>query len=175
MKPAPKHFDENSVFCDKESVQQVSIMSSKFLVLLIAAFGFSAAAADVYTWVDDEGQVHFSDKPDELPAQVVSVQSRPTDLSRVSRQAQDDQYLSEAADLRKQQQAEDAGNEDRIRQETLAERAAACDKARQRNESYSSSHRLYRPTAEGGRDYLSNEEIDAARAEALAAVDEWCS
>ncbi len=150
-------------------------MSSKFLVLLIAAFGFSVAVADVYTWVDDDGHVHYSDKPDELPAQVVSIQSRPTDLARVGEQAQDDQYLSEARDLRQQQQAEDANEEDRLRQETLAERAAACDKARQRSESYNAAHRLYRPTAEGGREYLSNEEIDEARSEALAAVDEWCN
>ena len=171
----PKHFDGNGVFCVKELFRQVSIMSSKFLVLLIATFGFGAAVADVYTWVDDEGQVHFSDKPDELPAEVVGIVSRPTDLSRVGEQAQDDQYLSEARDLREQQQAEDADEEDKLRQETLAERAAACDKARQRNESYSSSHRLYRPTADGGREYLTNEEIDEARAEAAAAVDEWCS
>lgn len=150
-------------------------MSSRFLVLLIAVFGFTVATGDVYTWVNDEGQVHYSDKPDELPAQIVSIESRPTDLARMSEQAQDDQYLSQARDLREEQQAEDATEEDKLRKETLAERAAACDKARQRNESYSSSHRLYRPTAEGGREYLTNEEIDEARAEAAAAVTEWCS
>ena len=80
-------------------------MSSRFLVLLIAVFGITAAVADVYTWVDDEGQVHYSDKPDELPAEIVSIESRPTDLARMSEKEQDDQYLSQARDLREEQQA----------------------------------------------------------------------
>ncbi len=72
------------------------------------------------------------------------------------------------------QQAEDATAEERLRQQTLAERAAACEKAKQRYESYSQAHRLYSPAADGERVYLSDAEIDQARLEAKQAVDEWC-
>ena len=42
-------------------------------------------------------------------------------------------------------------------------------------ESYNNSRRLYREQPDGSRRYLSDEELDKARADAGNAVDEWCN
>jgi hypothetical protein len=64
----------------------------------------------------------------------------------------------------------------------LAEQAARnaerrvknCEIAQDRVERYEISHRLYRTTPDGEREYLSDAEIDEARTRAQADVQEWC-
>jgi hypothetical protein len=53
-------------------------------------------------------------------------------------------------------------------------RAENCAIARGRVERYSISHRLYRSLPDGEREYLSDAEIDEARARAEADTKEWC-
>lgn len=54
------------------------------------------------------------------------------------------------------------------------ERAANCKLAKQRLTKYSESHRMYRDTGDGGREYLSDDELDSARTKAVRSVEEWC-
>jgi hypothetical protein len=42
-------------------------------------------------------------------------------------------------------------------------------------EKYDTAHKLYKPLPNGERQYLTDQEMDAARAEARKTVDEWCS
>ncbi|HEU4616617.1 MAG TPA: hypothetical protein VFV10_01175 [Gammaproteobacteria bacterium] len=58
---------------------------------------------------------------------------------------------------------------------TAEERAKRCDAARKRAESYSQAPRLYRVLPSGEREYLSDSEIDEARAKAAADVETWCN
>jgi hypothetical protein len=46
--------------------------------------------------------------------------------------------------------------------------------AKDRLSRYSEAHRLYRPGPDGEREYLTSEEIDAERAEAISSVGKWC-
>jgi hypothetical protein len=54
-------------------LQPRKAMSSKFLFMFLAGVATSAAAADVYKWVDAAGVVHYSDTepPKEAKAQLV--------------------------------------------------------------------------------------------------------
>jgi hypothetical protein len=59
---------------------------------------------------------------------------------------------------------------------TAEDRAKRCEESRQRYESYMNARRLFEPgTVEGERRYLSDAEIDAARADARKVMDEFCS
>jgi hypothetical protein len=59
---------------------------------------------------------------------------------------------------------------------TAEDRAKRCEESRQRYESYMNARRLFEPGAsEGERRYLSDAEIDAARADAKKLMDEFCS
>jgi hypothetical protein len=57
---------------------------------------------------------------------------------------------------------------------TAEDLAKRCTEARQRYQTYMESHRLYTEDPNGQRQYLSSEEIDAARATAKQAMDQFC-
>jgi hypothetical protein len=57
---------------------------------------------------------------------------------------------------------------------TATQKAEQCTKARQRYDTYMNSQRLYQQTADGERKYLSDEELNAARASAKASMDVMC-
>lgn len=155
------------------------------LVLFLAMAGlcggaFAAEQGSVYQWVDDDGTPHYQDRPpeDSEAAQVtreLSLRYRLTDADAVAAAARTKAELGDAAQLRKEQQAEDRKADADQREQVKNEREQGCIQARERLEKYATAHRLYRPGADGERHYLSDEEIDVARAEARRVVDEWCS
>ncbi len=49
----------------------------RIALCLVLAFFYSGASADVYKWVDDDGQVHFSDNPDQAPADAETTDTGP--------------------------------------------------------------------------------------------------
>jgi len=134
----------------------------------------SAASADVYRYVDSRGNVQYTDKPALLPAQKLAVQSRATDAAEVDASAAAEQARTTAANAARQQAATTRADQNRANQITATAKAEQCVKARERNEAYSTSKRLYETLPDGERRYLTDEEIDAARAQAEKAVAEAC-
>ena len=74
---------------------------------------------------------------------------------------------------------------ERLRRETDAEEKAEqrqdremakenCERSKEIYDTYYNAPRLYKPTADGGREFLSAEETDALRAKAKADIDKWC-
>jgi hypothetical protein len=59
--------------------------------------------------------------------------------------------------------------------ELRAQRQKNCEIARERQQRYEVSRRLYRSTPDGGREYLDDRQIAEARAKAAADVQDWCS
>ncbi len=150
-------------------------MLNKATVFLLGLLLSAGALAGVYKWVDAQGNVHYSDKPQVQDAEQVEIESRPTDPARVSAQRE---ALQEQAQEHSQQRAEQrqAKKEQEAESADEAEkRAAACTKARERRERYQTAHRLYKPLPDGERQYLTDEEIDKARADADAEVAKWCN
>lgn len=141
------------------------------LTSMLMAFGVSAA---VFTWIDDEGEVHYSDKPEVDGAVRVDIESKPTNDQTVAAERQQ----AVTSELERQQQAQEnreLENEDQQFDKEDQERIAKnCQTARQNYETYYNAPRLYRPTADGGREYLSGAEMDAARATAQAEINKWC-
>jgi len=58
--------------------------------------------------------------------------------------------------------------------ELRAQRQKNCEVARETQQRYAISHRLFRTNAAGEREYLSDPEIDQARAKAATDVEDWC-
>jgi hypothetical protein len=83
--------------------------------------------------------------------------------------------LEAAAAIREGQEADADAAAEAERQRLLAERATNCKMSRERVAKYSNAMRLYRPGPNGERVYLTNEELDAERADANRAVDQWCA
>jgi len=130
-----------------------------------------AAMADIYRSVDENGQVVYSDVPT-LDAERITVRAAllpaPTaagaPVGQSGEAEEDDAEATVFAEVPREPTAE----------EIAADRARNCEYSQQMLASYTTSHRLYRQGADGEREYLSADEIDAARARAESNVAAWC-
>lgn len=147
------------------------------LFLLTAASAVLAAgpvAADVYKFKDDKGNVLYTDKPATLPAERLNIQSQKTDTVAVQTREQDELKRMQDADKANQQASGQAKDQQQATQLSATQKAEQCTKARQRYDSYTTSQRLYEKLPDGSRRYLSDAELDAARASAKASMDVMC-
>jgi hypothetical protein len=143
------------------------IRNTLFVVLGLLCT-YSATAA-VYTWTDQDGKVHYSDKP-VVGAQSLDIRTAPTDPAAVEaeRKRLEEQQAAEAEDQKKAEEAQKLSEAD------AAKRAENCQKARVRLSAIMGAQRPYRTTADGERHYLSSEEIDTEIKEAEGGVTQWC-
>lgn len=148
------------------------------LLLSGSLFAFIAHAEEgmVYRWVDRDGTPHYQDRPPEdmENAEALSLRYRVSDPEAIAAAASRNAEEQAVAKLRETQQDQEQAAADADRQEVLGEREQGCVKARERQQKYDTAHRLYKPGPDGQRQYLSDEELDAARIEARQAVAEWC-
>ena len=151
-------------------------MLRTLLMLTAAAAAFAAgpAAADVYKFKDDHGNVLYTDKPATLPAERLNIQSQKTDTVAVQARAEQEAQRQQEADRANQQAAGQNKDQQQATQLSATQKAEQCTKARQRYDTYMNSQRLYQQTPDGQRKYLSDEELNAARASAKASMDVMC-
>lgn len=144
------------------------------LTLTTATLAAGTVAADVYKYKDEKGNVHYTDKPPELPAERLNVKSQRTDTVAVQERAQAEQ--KQAAENAQQEQDEraQAADQKKATAMTATDKAERCTKARERYDKYMNSQKLYEQGANGERRYLTSEELDAARASAKASMDVLC-
>jgi hypothetical protein len=139
---------------------------------LLALLGAVAHGAEVYRSTDANGVVSFSDRPQGANAQQVTVATPRPGTPAPARQRPTRAAAGDAA------AAASPATQSEPPAQTLAERAAErrenCASARERVERYAISHRLFRTLPDGEREYLSDSEIDQARSQAAADVENWC-
>jgi len=145
-------------------------------ILLLAALSIAAVptSADVYRYVDANGQVQYTDRPETLPAERLNIESRRTDTVALNERMEAEREQADKADASRQSAATEAKDERAAKQLTAKEKAEQCMQARERYGKYTSSHRLYEDLGNGQRRYLSDAEIDAARDGARRAMEELC-
>jgi hypothetical protein len=133
-------------------------------MLCAAALG---QASEVYRSVDAQGNVSYSDRPVDENSEIVFVATprpaTPPPAPAPTTATSTDGEVAPAA-------AEPPPPDD-----LAAERSANCQTARERNDRYQMSRRLFRALPNGEREYLSDAEIDAAKAAAVADVEKWCN
>lgn len=151
------------------------------VVLSAALLGMAriAGAVDegtIYEWVDKDGTPHYQDRPPEgaEASKELNLRYKLTDSQAVAAAMKQKTELSEAGQTREKQQTEDEAADEQDKDKVLNEREQGCKQAQDRLAKYSSAHRLYKPGPDGQRTYLTDEETDAARADAQKSVDEWC-
>ena len=149
---------------------------TQIAVLAAISMTVTTVVADtVYQSVDENGNPIYADRPMDGYEETVELDIRSTNYDAVEQEKQSAAELANAAKIREGYEAEDAATAAQ-RQATVAEqRAANCTAAKQRAEKYNTNRKLYKPLADGGREYLSADELDAARADAARTADEWCS
>lgn len=162
----------------------IQLAGNGFAVLSsLLIFGLSVgslSAQTVYKSVDDEGNVSFTDRPPlqqelgDKPLDVTAVEIQRSDRELIAANRKSTQSDARAngvaADIRAKHEAEDAA--ERAEKDEL--QAKNCTLAKERLTKYSQARRLYRESDDGERSYLSEQEIDTERANAVRAIDQWC-
>lgn len=141
-------------------------------MLVLTATG-SVAVGQIYKWTDEEGNVHFTDKPVDGEAECVAIRSRRTDPGRVQASVE---ARAEAAAKKTEEKAAVAsqGPTEEELAAQAAERAKKCATYRERLQRFVQSRRIYREDENGERVYLSEEEMQEARERVENQVQEYC-
>jgi hypothetical protein len=130
--------------------------------------------ADVYKYKDEQGNILYTDKPATLPAERLNVQSQKTDTVALQARQLEEQQRMNTTNQSRQQAAAKQTDERKAAEMSATDKAEQCKKARERYDSYMTSQRLYEQKPDGERRYLSDAELDAARASAKASMDVLC-
>jgi Domain of unknown function (DUF4124) len=131
-------------------------------------------AGEVYVTRDKQGNPVYTDRPDTLPARTVGITSASTDPAEVQARYSEEQKKFAEDEARRAVEAADTADAAKAREQKAADRARRCTAARDRYQALNDSWGLYEEGPDGERRYLSDEEIDAARARAKQTVDEFC-
>jgi hypothetical protein len=142
---------------------------------VVAALALSggAVAGQIYKWVDENGNVHYEDRPTNS-AQVarMDIRSRPTDSDAVQARVDAQREANAVREqVRSEAPPEMSKAELRAEQE---ERARKCQMYRDRLEAFERSTRLYKEDESGERQYLDDEQVQAARARVEEQIEEYC-
>ncbi|NQV85812.1 MAG: DUF4124 domain-containing protein [Woeseiaceae bacterium] len=164
-------------------------MSYLRLFIVLSVFCCSPAAADIWKWIDADGNTHFvstktaiytwteservfySDTPDHEDAVLVQLiwHSKGTIIDAESTLA-DMESAAESSDGYAFQ-----GETPAERQEREAAEAHHCKRVTEIYKSYENAPRLYRSNAAGEREYLSAKESKATMDETKQKVDDACN
>lgn len=145
-----------------------------FAALALTAGG-GAMADEIYKWVDDEGNVHYGDRPSGSPVeQQMAIDYRRTDPSVVQSQIES-QNQAIAARQERRAAAEEAAQMAAEKEAEAADRQKQCDKYRARLKTMVESRRLYREDENGERVYLDEKQTQDARRKVEALISENCS
>jgi hypothetical protein len=140
-------------------------------LLLVGA----AEAGDVYVTKDAKGNPIYTDTPLTIPAEKLDIHTTSTNPADVQKRYTDQmkQYAQDdKADGTASSQQSNAAKPGEL---TTEDRAKRCADARQRYQSVMEAQHLYEDGPNGERSYLSNDQIDVARANAKQVMDEFCS
>ena len=146
-------------------------------VLAGASFlGGMAQAGDVYKYVDERGATLYTDKP--IPGAVLVRTGNPRPAEAAARanaanQASTNATLTASNQNIAAQQA-DARVSATVAKDVEAARLERCKKAREVYDNAINSQRLYRQTADGKREYLTDAELSQQRIDSKKAVDSIC-
>ena len=150
------------------------------LILLASLCWSLAATAEVYKWVDKDGNVHFTDQKPEAEKNAETVDTSFSELSETRQQAAEQriELLRQSEISNKASQAEytdrRAQQRDKNR-EARAKRDAACARGRSDLAITERSNRLYTTDENGERSYLSDEQRVARTTAARKLIADHCN
>ena len=145
-----------------------------FATLALVASG-GVTANEIYKWVDEDGNVHYEDRPSGAAAeQLVALSYKRTDRGALQKRV-------DAFGERQAARQEARATAD-VEAQKAAEAEAEAEANRQKCETYRAqlqtmlqAARLYRETPEGEREYLDDTQREEARAKGEELVAKYCT
>ena len=141
---------------------------------LAIALSTAAFADDIYKWTDEDGNVHYEDRPSGAAStERLQFSYNRTDNSAVQARVQ----TQRDATSNRRQAREDAASEKQTSEESRAaaeEKQARCQSYRAQLKTMLESPRVYREDESGERNYLDEAARADARSKAEEAIKETC-
>ena len=142
--------------------------------LIAFAVSTAALASDIYKWVDEDGNVHYGDKPIGTQSERMAIASSATDPARVNAATRATADARTAAAERREERIADEAA--RAEQRAEAEqRAQQCADARAAMQRFITARRVYQEDENGERVYLDDAERQAARDRVENQISEHCN
>ena len=151
-------------------MKKLAIAVASMLALIAAS---SVFAGDIYKWTDEDGNVHYGDRPDGEQPERVAIDSQPTNPARVQATVQA-RVDSRTARAEAQAAAEAEGPSKEELQAEAAQRAERRTTYKAQMQKLVTSRRLYREDDNGERVYLDDSEALAARERVENQITEFC-
>ena len=153
-------------------MQRIRLMSG---LVAAAVFICSAAAAnDIYKWTDDDGNVHYRDRPTGEASEIrLGVAYSRTDASTVE-QRRLSLAESQARRAESKAAAADAARAAEAEAQAAADKQKKCDGYRESLRRYGEARRLYKEGPDGERTYLDDDAMLKARQQLEAHIAENC-
>ena len=133
-----------------------------------------AMGGEIYKWIDENGNVHYEDRPigEANVERVVEVRSRNTDTAAVAARV-DEQRKARAAARQVEAEAPEGMSKEELRAEQQA-RHDKCQSYRAQLQAFLTAPRMYEQDAAGERNYLDEEQLMARRSKVEEKIQEYC-
>ena len=140
-------------------------------LLILLAQPASLPATDIYKWIDENGNVHYGDKPADNHAEQVYVTKVPISDDDLKQRITRQQRLLDVLEEERQKHKQSQGDQ----KAALEQRQSNCQAARKNLEIILASSYLYVETDDPyNPKVLSEEDRDSATTKAHKEVTEWC-
>jgi hypothetical protein len=139
---------------------------------LILAGACTLARADVYRWVDDHGQPHYSDQWMPGSEVIKTSKTHPQGADGHARVA--DQRSLTASNNRIAERQDEQDNAHAVQQDLASRHAVLCKQSKEGYQRAITSRRVYNEGKDGERSYLSDADADAYREQLRKQVQEYC-
>ena len=153
-------------------------MKTRHLIIGFAALAITistgAFANDIYKWTDENGNVHYEDRPSgEASEQRLQFSYNRTNAKAVQGRVQ---HRQDAANTRREAREEAEAAELTAADERAAakQKLAQCESYRTRLKTILESRRVYRENQAGEREYLDDAQRTEARTKAEELIKETC-
>jgi Domain of unknown function (DUF4124) len=142
------------------------------LTAVIFAGALTLARADVYRWVDEQGEPHYSDQWVPGSEVIKTDKAHPPGADATAR-TQDQKSLTAASD-RISKQLSEQDNARAVQEDLAKSRDARCKTVKDAYMRAITSRKVYKDEKDGTRTYLSDDEADAYREQMRKAVQDNC-
>ena len=143
-----------------------------YISTLIIAGAFTLARADVYRWVDEKGQPHYSDQWVPGSEVIKTSKAHPPGWDSTTRAA--DQKNLTASNNRTTEQVADKDNARAVQDDLASRHAVLCKQSKDSYMRAITSRRVYKEGAAGERSYLSDADAEAYREQLRKQVQDYC-
>ncbi len=129
-----------------------------------------AVNAGVYKWTDEDGRIHYGDRPTGVDSETIEVKPAPHPDADIEERREKQRKLLE---LINEEREEDKQKQEATEREKK-ERQINCENAKKYYEQLKTAGGLFKQGEDGSRVVLTDEERASAETQAMDKMEYWC-